>query len=341
MKRFLIVSLALAASLPLAAQTPAADAIASGARYATDAYPGFDEVKESTHPEKKTPKWLSWLNGPKMDDSAAQFSYCRDLLAEGSYSKAARELDALVREWPVSREAPEAQWLLAETLEEKVKDYEEAFREWRYLVDFYSVQCDYSAAVDSLYRVASVMRIEGKTIMFFRFKNTADVRRALEACVLRAPGAEWAPRAMLEIASLREDELRWTEAIKVYENLRNLHRGTSEAKTALVREAAARMKVLKDMGYNRERVRDTIAFLERAEGACEGDDRETVGGQLEEARALIDDEDFAAAKFYDSRIRTKRSAISAYETYLANHPRGGHAEEARARLEELKKGSAQ
>ena len=205
MKRLLIASLALVAALPLAAgQTAAAEAINSGARYATDAYPGFDEVKESTHPEKKTPKWFSWLTGPKMEDSAAQFSYCRGLIAEESYSKAARELDALVREWPVSREAPEAQRLLAETLETKLKDYEEAFREWRYLVDFYSVQCDYAAAVDALYRVASVMRIEGKTIMFFRFKNTADVRRALEACVLRAPGAEWAPRAMLEIASLRE-----------------------------------------------------------------------------------------------------------------------------------------
>ena len=110
MKRLLIASLALVAALPLAAgQTAAAEAINSGARYATDAYPGFDEVKESTHPEKKTPKWFSWLTGPKMEDSAAQFSYCRELIAEESYSKAARELDALVREWPVSRAAPEAQ----------------------------------------------------------------------------------------------------------------------------------------------------------------------------------------------------------------------------------------
>ena len=160
MKRLLVASLALVAALPLAAgQTAAAQAINSGARYATDAYPGFDEVKESTHPEKKTPKWFSWLTGPKMEDSAAQFSYCRGLIAEESYSKAVRELDALVREWPVSGEAPEAQRLLAETLETKLRDCEEAFREWRYLVDFYSVQCDYSAAVDALYRVASVQRI--------------------------------------------------------------------------------------------------------------------------------------------------------------------------------------
>ena len=341
MRKLTLAALALMAAMPLPAGTTAANALASGARYATDAYPGFDDVKESTHPEKKTPRWLSFITGPKMEDSAAQFAYCRELLAEGSWGRAARELDALVREWPVSREAPEAQLLLAETLETKVKDYEEAFREWRYLVDFYSVQCDYSAAVDALYRVASVMRIEGKTIVFFRFKNTADVRRAFEACVLRAPGAAWAPQAMLAIAELREDEQHWTEAIKVYENLRNLHRGTPEAGEALVREAAARMKVLEEMGYNRERALDTVAFLEQAEGECGGGDRETISGMLGEARALVDDEAFAAAKFYDSRIRTKRSAVNAYEMYLANYPQGRHVEEARTRLEELKKGAAQ
>ena len=91
----------------------------------------------------------------------------------------------------------------------------------------------------------------------------------------------------------------------------------------------------------RKRAANGLHLVKRHEGACEGEDKEAVRAQLDEARSLIDDDDFAAAKFYDSRIRTKRSAVSAYETYLANHPRGSHADEARARLEELKKGSDQ
>ena len=340
MKRLLIASLALVAALPLAAgQTAAAEAINSGARYATDAYPGFDEVKESTHPEKKTPKWFSWLTGPKMEDSAAQFSYCRGLIAEESYSKAARELDALVREWPVSREAPEAQRLLAETLETKLKDYEEAFREWRYLVDFYSVQCDYSAAVDALYRVASVMRIEGKTIMFFRFANTVDVRRAFEAVVLRAPGAKYAPAAMLTVAELREDDGEYEKAIQVYENIRNLYGREPEARTALHREARARMEVLRKHAYNRGRCQDTIDFLKMALArAPDAKAKVDYEAWLAEAVALIEDEAYAAAKFYDARTRTKRSAISAYERFLSDYPASAHAEEARARLLELQQG---
>jgi outer membrane protein assembly factor BamD (BamD/ComL family) len=37
-------------------------------------------------------------------------------------------------------------------------------------------------------------------------------------------------------------------------------------------------------------------------------------------------------------MRTRRSAIAAYEDFLSKYPRGKYAEEVRKRLEELKKG---
>ena len=57
---------------------------------------------------------------------------------------------------------------------------------------------------------------------------------------------------------------------------------------------------------------------------------------LQEANGLLDDEAWEAAKFYDSRTRTRRSAIEAYERFLAENPASAHAKEARARLAELK-----
>jgi hypothetical protein len=176
----------------------------AGTRYATDAYPGFDSEDEMVKPSRKEPRLFGWLNGPKKDNASEQLVYCRELLEEESYSKAAKHLDALVREWPTSTEAPEAQMLLAETLFEKLDDLDEAFSEFRYLLDFYSLQCDYNAIADKLYQTAGRMRAEGKSILFFRFRNTVDVRRAFECCVLRAPGAPWTPDAMLTIAELRD-----------------------------------------------------------------------------------------------------------------------------------------
>ncbi|MBQ2630404.1 MAG: tetratricopeptide repeat protein, partial [Kiritimatiellae bacterium] len=237
----IIFAAALAAAVP--SSLPAVEhpkpGVGPNARYATDAYPGFDTEKETISPERKEPRWFSFITGPKRSNAREQIEYCAELMAERDYSKARKQLDALVREWPTSPEAPKAQKALAEVCLENLLEYEDAFKEFRYLLDFYSLQCDYNRIADRMYQVAGLMRQEGKEIMFIRFANTVDVRRAYEACVLHAPGASWVPEAMLIIGALREDEGKYEEAVKVYENLRNTHRDAPESAMALMREAEA------------------------------------------------------------------------------------------------------
>ena len=312
------------------------------ARYATDAYPGFDSEDSIVKPAKKEPKLFKFINGPKMDNPADQFEWARQCEAEGSWRAARKGYDSLVREWPVSPEAPKAQKAYAELLLNHDLDYEAAFNEYRYLLDFYSLDCDFGAIAEQMYKVAELMREEGKTLVFFRFANTVDVRRAYEALVLRAPGAKFVPQAMLTIASLREDEEKYVEAVQVYENLRSLHPAVPEAMTALRREGKVRMKLLEMHGYNRDRVRDTIAFLRQSlRGRLDDAVRADFESSLAKAVDMEADEAYRAAKFYDSRTRTRRSAIAAYERFLKDYPSSSHADEVRARIEILKEGKQQ
>ena len=340
-KTFKRVLLAAALASCLAARgadpsMPGVSPVVSGARYATDAYPGFDDTEEMTKPERKEPKWFSFINGPNRATVAEQFAYCQELMDAGDHSKARKQLDALVREWPTSPEAPKAQQKLAEVCFYKLGDAIDAFSEYRYLLDFYSSQCDYGRMADMLYQVAGVMKIEGKEVMFVRFANTVDVRRAYETCVLRAPGAKWVPEAMMTIGALREEEGKYESAAKVYENLRNTHPDAKEAKAAVAREAEVRMILLREHGYNRSRCRDTINFLQLALRLCRPEDVETIRAYVGEARLQLESEAYLGAKFYDSTTRTRRSAISAYEKFLAEYPDSVHADAVRARLEELK-----
>ena len=336
------VILVLAASVwsaAAAAQSPSATPGAGGvgnARYATDAYPGFDVEDENVKPERKEPRWFSWITGPNRENATDQYAYCQELVAGGHFSTAAKQLDALVRNWPPAPEAWKAQQQLAAIQVEPLKDFEDAFKSYRYLLDFYSLQCDYKAIADKLYQLAGILKIEGKEIMFVRFENTVDVRRAYEQCVLRAPGASWVPEAMLTIAALRVDEGRPEEAVKVYENLRNLHPETDFARTAVFREAEVRMSMLRDHEYNRSRCQDTIDYMKLALRTCHPSDAAAIQAFLDEAQSLIADEAYRAAKFYDSRTRTKRSAINAYERFLEDYPQSAHADEIRDRLNELK-----
>ena len=306
------------------------------ARYATDAYPGFDNEEDNVKPERKSPRWFAFIFGPNRETAADQYAYCQDLVKDGNWSKACSQLDALVREWPTAPEAWKAQQQMAELRLTKLDDAEEAFEDYRYLLDFYSLQCDFHAVADKLYQIAGILKLEGKEIMFVRFANTVDVRRAYEMCILRAPGAVWVPDAMLIVAGLREDEGKYAEAVKVYENLRNLYPESEEAKTAVLREAGVRSLLLKDHAYNRARTQDTIDFMRLALRVCRPEDAPAIQAHLDEALGLIEDEAYRGAKFYDSPTRTKRSAISAYERFLDEHPHSAHADEVRARIAELK-----
>ena len=55
----------------------------------------------------------------------------------------------------------------------------------------------------------------------------------------------------------------------------------------------------------------------------------------------IEEETYRGAVFYDSTTRTKRSAISAYEGFLAEYPQSVHADEIKARIAELKGASGE
>ena len=335
-KKLLAAALVLGCGTVAFAQLPALGPGGNGARYATDAYPGFDSEEDNVKPERKEPRWFSFITGPHCESAAEQFAYCQELVKDESWSRACRQLDALVREWPTAPEAWKAQLQMADIRLTKLGDTEDAFKDYRYLLDFYSLQCDYAAIADKLYEVAGIMKLEGKEVMFVRFANTVDVRRAYEQCVLRAPGAVWVPDAMLTIAALREDEGKHTEAVKVYENLRNLYPESEQAKTSIAREADVRMTVLGDRGYNRARVQDTIDFMKMALQSCRPDDVAAIRAHLETALGLMEDEDYRAARFYDSATRTRRSAVSAYEKFLKDHPQSAHAEEIIARIADLK-----
>ena len=308
----------------------------NNARYATDAYPGFDSRDEVLKPERKEPRWFAFINGPDRDNSKAQLVYCESLMNDGSYSKAAKQLDALVREWPTSPEAPKAQELYAELLLDKLDDAEEAFKAYRYLHDFYSLQCEYDRIADKLYEIAQRLEVEGKEVMFVRFENLTDVRRAYEAAVLHAPGAKWVPEALLKIAAIREKEQSYTEAVKVYENLRNLYPTSQPAKLSYLKESEDRMIMLGEWGYNLARCRDTENFLKLALKYCREEDAATIKGFYDEVLLKLEADAYTRTKFYDSPTRTKRSAISAYEKFLKAYPGSVHADEINARLEVLK-----
>ena len=335
---------ALSAAVVFSADAAPQRVVGSGlggySQWATDHYPGFEGLDNLPVPEKKEKGWLcEWfgIGAPEGATPAEQLAIAKKLDLEGGFKAAAKAYDALVREWPASAEASEAQYRLAVVLESGLKEYSDAFEEYAYLLDFYPKSCSYAKVVEEQYKLVNLLYDTRRVFMGVSFTGNRELRQNYERIVRRAPGAAYVPDAMLKIAGLREQDSDYEEAIKVYSTLRSRYPATKEARRALYLEAKARMWIVRRLAYNLPRCKDTESFLRLAlRNDPSHPDAEAIRAWLGELTDYLAEDAWVRAKFYDTKQRTRHAAIAAYEKFLAEHPDSARAGEARDRIAELK-----
>lgn len=301
--------------------------------HATDAYPGFDGLDDLPVPEKKEKRWFL---GVSRQTPAEQLEYAKEQEAAGNIRAARRACDALVREWPVSPEAPAAQIMFAMLLAQKEEDYDDAFAELSYALDFYSRDVNYTKLVECQYKLADQMVKNRKTFWGMSFTSIRSLRQNYEMIVRRAPGAPYVPEAMLKIAELREKDNQYEEAVEVYSTLVNKHPSSAEAHKALYLGSKARMWLVRRHAYNQKRCKDTVNHLKRVLHLAPNHEHAAEMTEwLNEITEYLADEAFKNAKFYDTKQRSRHAAATAYERFLKEYPQSMHADEARARIREL------
>ena len=311
----------------------AGSGVGSNSPYATDAYPGFDDLDNLPKPEKKDTSWFLHVS---RDTPAEQLAYAQQMEEEGSLRAARRGYDALVREWPASPEAPKAQLALAMVWAKKYKDYDEAFEALEYMLDFYPRDCDYLELVAYEYQLVNLMIKEKKTFLGFSFTSTRVCRQHYESIVRRAPGASYVPEAMLKIADLREQEDQYEEAVQVYATLASKFPRAPEARVATYLEAKARMWLCRRLSYNVPRCKDTADYLAMAlKRFPDLDEAAELKAWRGELTQHLSEDAYMQAKFYDTKQRTRHAALTAWERFLKEYPDSPHADEARARIEAL------
>lgn len=314
----------------------AGSTFAANSPYATDAYPGFDDLDEVQRPEKKDKSWFNWVD---RDTAAEQYSLAQSLETEGKLRKARRACDALVQQWPAAPEAPLAQLRMAK-IYAKQEDYDSAIEELEYLLDFYPAECSYLEAVEYMYQLTNLMIKEKKTMFGFSFTSNREVRQHYESVVRRAPRASFVPETMLKIADLREQDDQYEEAVQVYNQLIMKFPKTKEADAAIYLQAKARMWLCRRLSYNIPRCLDTAKYLKMMLAEHPRHDHaEEMSTWLAELERHLEADAYNHAKFYDTKQRTPHAAAAAWERFLREYPLSPHADEIRARIDELKQGN--
>ena len=336
MKRLMMWTAVLAAGMAFAApgHRVAGSGIGGNSPYATDAYPGFDGLDDLPKPERREKSWFLHV---ARDTPAEQFAYAKELAEADDFKKACKMCDALVREWPAAPEAPQAQLMYAMLLAKSLQDYDEAFDQIGYLLDFYPRSCAYSELVEYQYKLVNLMQREKRTFLGMSFTSNRILRQRYEMIVRRAPGAKYVAEAMLKIADLREQEQQYEEAVLVYAALANRFPDSPEALTAAYLQAKDRMWLVRRLAYNMSRCRDTAGYLKQTlKRLPDHPQAEEMKTWLDELAAYMAEDAYVRAKFYDSRQRTAHAAIASYEQFLAEYPDSKYVETVSRRIDELR-----
>ena len=169
---------AVAQEGPSSGARPAASPNKRGG-YATDQFDGFADMKVDERLEQKeTSMWYSVSE----DTPPKQLAYARQAYTDGHMRRARKGYEALIREWPTSKEAAQAQLFLAQYYEAR-KDYERAFQEYQYLLTFYSGVCPYNEILDRQYKLANVLRSDNRSMFGWMLSEPESNRIRYEQIV--------------------------------------------------------------------------------------------------------------------------------------------------------------
>lgn len=328
---FLISLFALGLSLP----APAQYNMGGDRGYASDTFEGFEEVDKEKMPQKED-SWWYWLSA---DTPAEQLAYCRKREEDGKLNSARKGYEALVREWPATIEAAQAQLNLAHVLE-KMKKYEKAFDEYQYALIHYSGNCPYNEIIDRQYKIANLLLHENTSMFGWLLSGTADIRERFELIVRNAPRSPIAPEAMLKVGRIREDDNDLPEAIKVYDGILNRYPKSDQAATAAWLSSRCRYNLAVKHSYNENRCRESVAFLNaailRLPNHPKRADLEKWHAELKD---LLAEQNYQKALFYDSKRYGAATKINAYRRFLSEFPDSKQAPAVRERLAALEGGT--
>jgi outer membrane protein assembly factor BamD len=250
----------------------------------------------------------------------------------------------VVRVWPFSDYAPEAQYLVGRSYEERDLD-EKAFKAYQQLIEKYPKSTNYNEVVERQYGIANRylagqwFKLWGYIPFFPSMDKTVQM---YEKLLKNGPYSEVAPNAQMNIGAAREKQEDFPAAVKAYETAADkYHDRKPVAADAIYKAGLAYLKQASTAEYDQSIAGQAIATFTDFMTLYPQDPRVPEAQQhisalrTEQARGSM-----IVARFYEKK-RQWDGALVYYNEVLIRDPQSTYAQEARLRIDELKKRTVQ
>ncbi len=295
------------------------------------------ETSDADGPEKLDKKIPRFWRRPAQQTPAEQLAYAQAQEAAGHGKKAERHYNVLVHRWHQSEEAPVAQFAYARLLYERGR-YERAFREFQYMVQFFSGHFDYNRVLDYQLRIGNHIlgRRWGTFGVFPGFESPERALPLLEAIVVNAPAWEKTPAIRLTIAMVYENAGEHDAAIKAYEAVIQAHPGRTEAQTAAYRQAICLADLSEKSQRDERSCRDALSALASFQAAYpQSEHRADVQARLDSLKVRLEEMHYQRARYYDVIEKRPGAALVSYREFLKRFPGSDRAPAILERIAEL------
>jgi outer membrane protein assembly factor BamD len=277
-------------------------------------------------------KWQMTRAKDQLDVAQAAFD-------KQAYSLALKAARRVVRVWPLSDYAPQAQYLTGRCLEALDQD-EKAFNEYQKLLEKHPKTANYDEILQRQFIIANKFlagkwfKLWGYIPFFPSMEKTADLYAKI---VKNGPYSQVAPQAQMSIGTAREKQHNYEAAVKAYETAADRYNDRPPiASAALFRAGLAYNKQAETAEYDQTTAGQAINTFRDFMTLYPNDTRVPEAQKIisslriEQARG-----NFEIAKFYE-KYKKWNGAMVYYNEVVVQDPNSPYATEARRRIDDLK-----
>jgi outer membrane protein assembly factor BamD len=268
-----------------------------------------------------------------------QLDVAQQAFDKHDYSLALRAAHRIIRVWPLSDYAPNAQYLVGRCLEATGRD-EAAFNAYQVIVGKYPKSAEYEDVLWRQYQIANRFlggewfKLWGYIPLYPSMDQTAGM---FDKIVQNGPYSDVAPHAQLCIGAAREKQKDYPEAVKAYETAADrYHNQPAIAADALFLEGVSYQKESQTAEYDQGTAAKAIAaFTDFI--TLYPDDKRVPEAQktiivlkAEQVRGS-----YSIAQFYE-KSKKWNGALVYYNEVLQLDPNSTYAAQARERIQAIK-----
>jgi outer membrane protein assembly factor BamD len=282
-----------------------------------------------------------WSDESGADVSASssrdQLEMAHKLEAQGSRDAALKAYKGLLRRWPLSFFAPEAQYRTGKILEDQ-GDFYNAFQAFQKMFTKYPSSEYFEQALNEQYRIANLF-LAGEPQRIWKVPVGPSMEKTIEMyerVIKNAPYGTFAAQCQFDIGLAREKQRKFTDAVDSYQKVLDNYPSSDVASNAQYQIGYAWMRSSfagdYDMGAAKKAVdafQDYLVRYPSSDKAVQAQENIQKLGLRQTQGA------FNVAKFYETQHES-RAAFIYYNEVVREDPNSPQAQIAKKRIQELR-----